>query len=112
MLTTTMVTFDQIDILNTLESDRTADEELARRVFLFLSTRQVGDLRRLAVTARDGRVRLSGRVSSFYHRQLAVSFARKVAGVLTVDDQITVLVPARKSRSTVRVSTELLSQSA
>ena len=70
--------------------DEVADRALARRVALFLATRKVGDLRRLTVAARQGRVRLSGELESFYHRQLAVFYARKVAGVVTVDDHITV----------------------
>ena len=95
MLTTTILTYDQIAVLNTLDFEQSADEELARRVFLFLSTRQVGDLRRLSVVARQGRVELSGELNSFYHRQLAVYYARKVAGVLAVEDQITVIAPQK-----------------
>ena len=75
-----------------------ADRELAQRVRLFLTGRQIGELRRIEVSAYDGHVRLTGRVSSFYHRQLAVVFVRKVAGVLTVGDQIAVGPAGRKVR--------------
>jgi osmotically-inducible protein OsmY len=95
MLTTTILTYDQIAVLNTLNSEPDADEELARRVFLYLSTRQVGDLRRLSVTARQGRVELQGELNSFYHRQLAIFYARKVAGVVAVEDKITVSLPRK-----------------
>jgi osmotically-inducible protein OsmY len=72
-----------------------ADRELERRLRIFLATRQVGELRRLSVSVRHGNVRLCGRVGSFYHRQLAVSVTGKVAGVLTVEDEITVVPAAR-----------------
>ena len=82
-----------------------ADRELAQRVHLFLAGRQVGELRRIGVAARHGHVRLTGSVSSFYHRQLAVVFVRKVAGVLTVEDQITVGPTGRKVRPQVQAGT-------
>lgn len=75
------------------EAEFAADEQLARRVRLFLVSRQIGELRSVVVAARNGRVRLSGRVSSFYHRQLAISTAHRVAGVRTVDDQLIVAAP-------------------
>jgi len=107
-----LLTPDQAVVFSLLQESLTADEELARRVSLFLATRQVGDLRRLAVTARQGRVRLSGRVSSFYHRQLALTYTRKVAGVLSVDDQIGVTIYTRTPRRPAHVGTEPLGQSA
>jgi osmotically-inducible protein OsmY len=109
---TTFFTPDQIAVFNSLPESTTEDEALARRVSLFLATRQVGDLRRLAVTARQGRVRISGNLNSFYHRQLALTYVRKVAGVLSVDDQISVTLYTRKPRRHVSASGEPLGQSA
>lgn len=65
--------------------------DLARRVALMLA-RQLGiGSERIHVSARDGQVILSGRVGTYYRRQLALSGARRVAGVHSIVDQIEVL---------------------
>jgi osmotically-inducible protein OsmY len=48
------------------------------------------ELARLGIRVDGGTVRLSGQVASFYLRQLALSAARRVAGVQCVVDEIEV----------------------
>lgn len=70
--------------------DSTVDD-LARRVALMLS-RQLGiGSERIHVAAHDGQIVLSGRVGTYYRRQLALAGARRVAGVRSIIDQIEVL---------------------
>jgi hypothetical protein len=68
-----------------------ADLNLQRRVALTLATLHEPVLRLLNVEAQDGTVTLSGRVASYYHRQLAQSRARHVAGVVRLIDALTVV---------------------
>jgi BON domain-containing protein len=76
------------------ETESTLDssiDDLARRVALMLA-RQLGiGSERIHVAAHDGQVVLSGRVGSYYRRQLALAGARRVAGVRSIVDQIEVL---------------------
>jgi len=61
--------------------------------------------------AQGSTVRLSGEVSSFYLRQLALSAAQRVAGVQCVDDNIQVAIIRRNRRerdATVRNERPLL----
>ena len=67
-----------------------ADRELSQRVHLFLSGSSQPVLRNLEVTARAGTIFLRGRVRSFYHRQLALEFTRRVAGVIQIVDELVV----------------------
>ena len=67
-----------------------SDQELARRVENFLSTRNYPALRDLKVSVHDGCVVLSGCVSTFHEKQLATSCAQRVAGVLDVINKIDV----------------------
>lgn len=67
------------------------DAALARRVRTFLFNRHVPALRHLRVVADRGVVTLSGRVSSFYEKQLSYASARRVAGVQRVLDQVRVV---------------------
>ena len=67
------------------------DSALARRVLTFLVNRHVPALRHLHVSADRGVVTLSGRVSTFYEKQLSPPRARRVAGVQSVLDQVRVV---------------------
>lgn len=67
----------------------TLDQDLAERVGLFLQMKRP-ELANLLVSAVDGEIRLRGSVSSYYLRQLAISVAQHVAGVLRVIDRIEV----------------------
>jgi BON domain-containing protein len=66
-------------------------DDLARRVALMLAQQLGRGSERIHVAARGGRVVLSGRVGTYYRRQLALAGARRVAGVRSIVDQIEVL---------------------
>jgi osmotically-inducible protein OsmY len=74
-----------------LVNDPAADNELRRRVRLYLSHAGHRPVDALAVEAKDGIVTLKGEVPSFYARQLAIACARRVAGVRRVIDQVQTL---------------------
>lgn len=75
-----------LPVAPSLASDN--DEQLVRRVRNFLHGNQVRGP--LNVEARHGTVVLRGRVGSFYHRQLLVHGAQRVAGVRRVIDELDV----------------------
>jgi osmotically-inducible protein OsmY len=81
------------------------DTALARRVRTYLVNRQVPALRHLRVSADRGIVTLSGRVSTFYEKQLSHAAARRVAGVLRVLDQVRVVPGLRTNPHTRRAWT-------
>ena len=68
-----------------------AAAELKRRILNFLATRNRPALRQLDVQVEGGVVVLSGRVRSFYDKQLASHCCSRVAGVLRVIDGICVI---------------------
>ena len=68
----------------------TPDEQLQQRVRLFLANSNIPSLRRIKVSVDADTVVLAGQVNSFYERQLAVEFTRRVAGVIHVIDLIEV----------------------
>src|SRR4051794_20406111 len=70
-----------------------ADRDLERRINSYLITLQVPALRRLRIEARDGVITILGQVNTFYERQLAQHFVRRVAGVLSVIDKVIVDSP-------------------
>jgi osmotically-inducible protein OsmY len=67
------------------------DAALARRVRTFLVNRHIPALRHLRVSADRGVITISGRVSTFYEKQLSHASARRVAGVQRVLDQVRVV---------------------
>ena len=67
-----------------------ADRELERRVVAFLSTRHVPGLRNLQVQATNGVVTVSGRVLTFYEKQLCNECCRRVAGVMQLVNSVDV----------------------
>jgi len=67
-----------------------ADSQLERRVVDTLTALHVPALRSLHIHAQEGVVMLSGRVRSYYEKQLANTRARNVSGVVAVSDAIVV----------------------
>jgi len=67
-----------------------ADRDLERRIQSFLEGRHVPGLRHLHVQARDGVVTVSGRVMTFYEKQLCNQCCRRVAGVLELINSVDV----------------------
>lgn len=65
-------------------------DDLSRRVCLFLTSANLPGLRRVRVDVVEDTVVIAGRVRTFYERQIAIERARRVAGVIQVDDQIEV----------------------
>ena len=79
------------------------EEDLRRRVVLFLASCNVPGLRHLTVKVDGDTVLLSGRVKTFYEKQLATECSRRVAGVIHVVDLVEVVEYAprkEKARST------------
>jgi hypothetical protein len=68
----------------------TADRQLERRIRNFLESRNLPALRDLTVEVRNGAAVITGRVSTFYHKQLATSCCQRVAGVLSVLNEVRV----------------------
>lgn len=68
-----------------------ADDNLARRVALLLSQQLGIGGEQIHVAAEGGQVVLSGRVGTYYRRQLALAGARRVAGVRSIIDRLEVL---------------------
>ena len=77
-----------------LVREPSADEQLARRVLNFVSTKQLPGTATFRVDVSGGTVTLGGKVNSFYQKQLWIHGAQRVAGVIRVVDEIEVL-PAR-----------------
>jgi osmotically-inducible protein OsmY len=71
------------------------ERDLEQRVELYLAATRP-ELARIGVRASGGTVRLTGRVGSFYLRQLAQAAAKRVAGVQFVADDIEVALPRRE----------------
>jgi osmotically-inducible protein OsmY len=66
------------------------DLELERRVTNYLAQRHVQALRLIRVACKNGTVILTGKVQSFYERQLCLSCCQRVAGVIQLVDEIEV----------------------
>jgi len=67
-----------------------AEEELSRRVRLFLDQQRLNSRGRLSVVSQRGVVTVRGDVATFYQRQLIVSAAQRVAGVSQIVDELRV----------------------
>ena len=67
-----------------------SDRDLECRVQRFLRDKNYPSLGQLGVTVDHGVVRLTGTVSSFYEKQLAISCVRRVADVRQLDISIDV----------------------
>lgn len=68
----------------------TNDDDLKRRIVNFLGQRQIPALRHVEVTVDEGTVVIQGKVSSFYEKQLCLNCCQRVAGVVSIDDQVMV----------------------
>jgi osmotically-inducible protein OsmY len=71
-------------------ASETAGPSLRNRVELFLGAASITELRRLEVSVQQDTVVLQGRVHTFYHKQLAQEFTKRVAGVRHVQNLIEV----------------------
>lgn len=69
------------------------DRAIALRVAHALAELRVPILRTLEVVVREGHVTLRGRVRSYYERQLARANAKRVPGVVSVSEEITIVEP-------------------
>ena len=70
--------------------DEESDRDLEKRIGIFLFGMGRAGLRNLDVQVQNGCAIISGRVHSFYERQLALSCCQRVAGVMIVTDKIEV----------------------
>jgi osmotically-inducible protein OsmY len=68
----------------------TSDADLERRVRAYLVSRGFLSFRRLEIESRGAIVTLTGTLSTYYERQVALKSARRVAGILGVVDGIRV----------------------
>ena len=66
------------------------DEDVQERVAKFLTSRHFPAFRDLDVDVEHGAVTLSGTVDSYYEKQVALNACQRVAGVLTLVDEIDV----------------------
>jgi osmotically-inducible protein OsmY len=66
------------------------DADLVRRARAYLTSRDFLSFRRLEIESRGGVVTLTGTLSTYYARQVALESVRRVAGVLSVVDAIRV----------------------
>lgn len=76
--------------ISQLPVDAEDDGELKERILSFLHQRSETPLRRLAVEVSRGHVTLTGRVRTYYQKQLAGHCCQRVAGVQQVDNKVTV----------------------
>jgi carbon storage regulator len=73
-----------------VDDGEAADCELERRLKSFLEGLSLPALRDLEIEVRDGAAVITGRVRTFYHKQLATSCCQRVAGILNVLNQVQV----------------------
>ena len=67
-----------------------SDDDIRQRVATFLNSRHFPAFRDLRVNVEHGVVTLEGSVSSFHEKQVALNACQRVAGVLTLVDEINV----------------------
>ena len=75
--------------------DELHNQDLARRVANYLLGHKLPNLRHIEVESDRGTVTLRGKVFSYYQKQLCLNCSRRVAGVITLIDQIDVVPRAR-----------------
>ena len=71
-----------------LEASDSVAQAIAR---MHLRQSQYADVRRVKCHVRDGILRLQGRVSSFFHKQLAFAAVQGVPAVNTIYNEVEVL---------------------
>ena len=69
------------------------DKDLQHRVASYLGSRHFPAFRDLQVDVDHGAVTVSGRLSTYYEKQVAINACRRVAGVLQLVDDISVARP-------------------
>ena len=67
-----------------------ANAMIREQIINLLHNRNLSAFRDLEVVAADGVVTLRGKISSFYHKQLALSHSKRVAGSYQLVDEIIV----------------------
>ena len=67
-----------------------AASALRLRITQALTDQQPTSLRRLTVVVCNGEVTVSGKVDSYYHRQIAIAACLNTPGLIKLIDQITV----------------------
>lgn len=67
-----------------------SDRDLERRVVNYLWSKHVASLRHVNVEADNGVITVSGQVRSFYEKQLVSHCCRRVAGVVSMVDDVAV----------------------
>ncbi len=65
-------------------------EDVASAALAVLAQSSVAELRRIRVDGKENELQLSGRVRSFYHKQLAQEAVRPVAAGMQVVNQVDV----------------------
>lgn len=71
------------------------DQELQFRVQSFLKSRHFPTFEELNVEVDGGQVTLSGALSTYYEKQVAINSCRRVAGVLALIDDIVIAARER-----------------
>jgi osmotically-inducible protein OsmY len=71
--------------------DNEHDQDLERRVRIYLANQSRSAIRAVEVAAAKGVVTLRGRVHSFYEKQLSIHLAARVAGVRRLEDELIVV---------------------
>ena len=66
------------------------DDEIRFRVIQYLGSRHFREFDQLQVSVKNGSVTLSGKLSNFYHKQVAIHSCQRVAGVIGMIDRIRV----------------------
>ncbi len=67
-----------------------SDQDLQERVSSFLGSRHFPAFKDLEVSVDNGMVTVAGTVNSYYEKQVAMTSCQRVAGVLSLIDQIVV----------------------
>ncbi len=73
------------------------NSELQFRVKSFLASRHFPGFEEIEVMAENGQVTLTGDVATYYEKQVAINSCQRVAGVITLIDNIA--VEERSNRS-------------
>ncbi len=66
------------------------DEDLRFRIESYLKSRHFPEFEYLDVSVDNGSVTLSGRLQSYYEKQVALSSCQRVAGVIRLVDEVRV----------------------
>lgn len=72
------------------EPENFCTEETCTKATAALASSSIRDLRGLNVRSDRGSLQVSGRVASFYHKQVALETVRSVAGGVKIDNIVDV----------------------